>query len=171
MKIAVMAGSFDPITRGHTYVMKQALDLADHLIIVAGHNPAKKYMFSEDDRKLMVQEALQFEVSAADVKRFEVVSIGNQLLIDYAKEIGARMLVRGIRNIEDFRAEHEMNMIHKRMCPEIDTAYFIPPRELSEVSSSVVKSLVGFDRWENAVSQYVCPQVLVRLMEVAKRRV
>lgn len=171
MKIAVIAGSFDPITRGHTFVMRQGLEVADHLHVIVGHNPSKKYMFTEQQRKDMTAVALADELSGADEKRFTVVSIGNQLVIDYAKDIGARMLVRGIRNIEDFRAEHEMNMIHKRLHPEIDTAYFIPPRELSEVSSSVVKSLVGFDRWERAVSQYVCPHVLVELMKKAERKV
>lgn len=171
MKIAVIAGSFDPITRGHTFVMKQALEVADQVHIIVGHNPSKKYMFTEDERKQMTLHALDDESNSVDMKRFSVVSISNKLVIDYAKEIGARMLVRGIRNIEDFRAEHEMNMIHKRMYPEIDTVYFIPPRELSEVSSSVVKSLVGFDRWERTVSQYVCPYVMVQLMMKAEKKV
>lgn len=171
MKIAVMAGSFDPVTKGHTWVMKQALELADHLIVIVGHNPAKKYMFTESERKHLVSEALCDELDSKDVMRFSVASIGNQLVIDYAKEQGARMLVRGIRNSDDFRVESEMNMIHKRMWPEIDTAYFIPPRELTEVSSSVVKSIVGFDRWQRTVSQYVAPCVLVELMKKAEKKV
>lgn len=171
MKIAVMAGSFDPVTKGHTWVMKQALELADHLIVIVGHNPAKKYMFTEAERGRLVSEALSDEISPNDVMRFSVASIGNQLVIDYAKDQGARMLVRGIRNIEDFRAENDMNIIHKRLYPEIDTAYFIPPRELTEVSSSVVKSLVGFDRWQRTVADYVAPCVMVELMKKAEKKV
>lgn len=170
MKIAVMAGSFDPVTYGHTWVMERALDVADKLIIIVGRNPAKKYMFNEDERKALTADALCDVLPGNDHNRFEIVTIGNQLVIDYARDIGAKLLVRGIRNSDDFRVEHEMNMIHQRMYPTMQTAYFIPPRELAEVSSSVVKSLVGFDRWERAAAEYVSTGVLLALMHKHEQR-
>lgn len=171
MKIAVMAGSFDPVTYGHTWVVQRALEVADVVEIIVGHNPAKKYMFSMQERVHTMKQVLDAELPPQDAKRTRVVTVGNVLVIDYAKEQGASMLVRGIRNADDFRVENEMNLIHKRMYPEINTAFFIPPRELTEVSSSVVKSLVGFDRWERTVSQYVNPYVLIQLMKIAEKKV
>lgn len=171
MKIAVMAGSFDPVTYGHTWVIQRALEVADRVKIIVGLNPNKKYMFDTNERIHLMQRCIESEMSASDAKRNEVVTVGNQLVIDYAKDIRASMLVRGIRNVDDFRVEGEMNLIHKRMHPEINTAYFIPPRELTEVSSSVVKSIVGFDRWERTVSQYVNPIVLIELQKRSEKRV
>jgi pantetheine-phosphate adenylyltransferase len=171
MKIAVMAGSFDPVTYGHTWVIERALDLADTVHVIIGINPSKKYMFTTEERIKMMRSSLTTEFGTELGNRAQIVTIGNRLVINYAAEVGATMLVRGIRNTEDFRVENDMNLIHKRLHPEIETAYFIPPRELTEVSSSVVKSVIGFDNWESAVQQYVNPSVLNELRVKARSRV
>lgn len=166
-RIGVVAGSFDPITNGHMWLIQQALHVVDFLYVVVGNNPAKKYMFSEQERIGHVTDLLLREGST----RFEVATIGNEMLVEYAAlTVGATHLIRGIRNTQDFEYEHTMQLINKKMQPTIETMFFIPPRELTEVSSSVVKSLVGFDGWKDIVSQYVDPIIVTELeLKVGRR--
>jgi pantetheine-phosphate adenylyltransferase len=84
--------------------------------------------------------------------------------MDYAQELGASFLLRGVRSSSDFEYESGMRLVNERICSFIETVFLIPPRDLSEVSSSVVKGLVGFRDWETIVSQYVPSTVHERLV-------
>ena len=163
-RIGVIAGSFDPITNGHTWLIKEALTIVDHLYIVVGNNPVKKYWFTESERMSMVVEVCNKITKVRnDTHMVTITTIDKQLLVTYAASVNANCLIRGIRNAEDFNYEAQMLLINRKIEPEMRTVFFIPPRELTEVSSSTVKGIVGYDGWKDIVAQYVDPLVLDQL--------
>lgn len=160
MSVGIVAGSFDPITNGHTWVIAQAATLMNKLYVVIGVNPTKKYRFSVDQRRDLIAKTLRAELTAEQFSRIELVYLENELLINFATQVGANFIVRGIRNAEDFSYESQLRLVNRKINPAIETLFLIPPVELTEVSSSTVKGLVGFTGWESIVGQYVSPVVL-----------
>ena len=143
---AIYAGSFDPVTNGHLWIIKQASQLFESLIISIGENFEKNYTFSLEDRL----ECLQ-------------TSFKHEFLVNYAKKMGAKYIVRGIRNASDYEYERSMRHINSDLDQDITTIFLLPPRDYVEVSSSMVKSLVGSNGWENLVSKYVPELVFNKL--------
>ena len=156
--VGVVAGSFDPITNGHAWLISEAARLVDELHVVIGVNPSKSYSFTDGQRREMV-EAVVADLGL-DAACVTVHFLKNDLLIQLAGRVGATHLVRGIRNAEDLSYEMQMALVNRRIEPDIRTVYLSPPPELSEVSSSIVKGLVGFNGWEKIVAGYVHPVVL-----------
>ena len=149
MKIAVYAGSFDPITNGHFWMIEQGASLFDKLVVAVGTNPDKHYSFSLEQRLKMVRETIE-NFSEVSVDSFE-----HQFLVYYAHSIGARYILRGIRNGEDYEYERGLRYINTDLRPDIVTVFLMPSREIAEVSSSLVKGMVGPVGWQPAVRQYV----------------
>lgn len=168
-RIGMIAGSFDPITNGHTWLIEQALTVVDKLYVIVGNNPAKKYMFTDAERVLLI-DAVCDPMDAHRPKRIFTTFLDNKLLINVAAELGCNFLIRGIRNAEDFNYESQVLLINRKIQPGIETLFFIPPRELTEVSSSTVKGLMGFEGWEDVVSTYVAKPVLKALKKRVKER-
>ena len=161
--IGVVAGSFDPITHGHEWLIEEAARLVDKLYVVIGINTAKKYSFSDEQRRALVEAVLRdLDLSGTPT---EVHFLKNDLLIQFAAKVEATHLIRGIRNNEDFSYETQMALVNRKIAPGIKTVYMAPPPELSEVSSSTVRGLVGFTDWEHIVKGYVHPTVLCALAE------
>lgn len=167
-RIGVIAGSFDPITYGHTGLIQQAMNVVDHLHVVVGHNPAKKYLFSQDERLQLTKDVLYGMFCDQYLKSMTVVLGERELLVQYAKRVDAQFLIRGIRNAADYTYESEMNLVNNRIDRKIETLFFMPDRSLTEISSSTVKGLVGFDNWELIAQQYVDPVVIDKLKEKMK---
>lgn len=159
MKRAVYAGTFDPVTKGHLWVIEQAASVFDELIVAIGVNPEKRTLFSVEQRLEMLQASLLGYTNV----RFS--SFENQYLVDYANEIGARHMVRGIRNIQDFGYEQVLRNINADRAPEVTTVYLMPPRELGEVSSSMVKGLIGPVGWKELLERYVPMPVMKAFLE------
>lgn len=158
-RVAVYAGSFDPPTNGHLWMIDKGAKMFDKLIVAIGINPSKKYTFSVEERLQMLQDS---------VKGCPNVSINyfdNKYLVKYAETIGADFILRGIRNTSDFSFEQGMNNINRDINSKVNTVFLIPPRELCEVSSSFVKSLIGPDGWQNVVSQYVPKPVFNKIKQ------
>jgi pantetheine-phosphate adenylyltransferase len=153
MRKAVYAGSFDPITNGHLWIIRQAAPLFDSLVIAIGINPDKKTTFPLAERLRFVA------ASISDIPNCTVDSFENQYLVDYAARVGAGTIIRGIRNESDFTYERAMRHINGDLRPEILTLFFVPPREIAEISSSMVKGMVGPDGWRAIVRRYVPPCV------------
>lgn len=144
MKKALVSGSFDPITKGHLYVIQKASEIADEVIVVVASNPAKKHMFDFRTRVELVNTSIKDELN---LKKFCVVSLPvDMLLVEYASHMGASFIVRGIRNGMDFDYENQLNLVQKRVAA-IETYYVMPPRELLEVSSSLVRGVIGLKDW------------------------
>lgn len=157
MKRALIAGSFDPLTNGHVEVINTTLDLFDEVVVAIGVNPEKKPMFTIEERKEMIIDLFQ--------PRVDVLSFEGKFQIDFALEIGAQFIVRGIRNQQDFGYEKSMRNINSDLRGEVvRMIYIIPSRKYAEVSSSMVKGLVGPEGWENLVSKYVPEAVLKKLI-------
>lgn len=162
-KRAIYAGSFDPLTLGHLWVIKQAAQLFDELTVAIGENPDKQYLFSVKQRKKHVEEALK---ALKIGKNISIEIIHNKFLVKYADEKAIPYLVRGIRGPNDFNYELVMNQVNREMSPRIETIYLIPPSELSQISSSMVKGLVGPEGWEKAIQKYIPKNVLPDLKKL-----
>lgn len=164
IKRAVYAGSFDPVTNGHLWIIEEAAQLFDELIVAIGVNPNKHSTFTIAERAQMLNETLP----KAPNLRLEI--FGNQFLVRYAQSIGANYIVRGIRSVSDYEYERTMRYVNNDLFPTIRTIFLMPPREYAEVSSTMVKGLVGPEGWEDVIEQYVPAAVSARLLEYAKRK-
>ena len=157
-KTCVYAGSFDPPTQGHMFMIEKGAGLFDRLIVAVGVNPSKKCTFPVEERLAMLREC------TAPFENVEVDSFEGQFLAHYAASKGASHILRGVRSFEDYRFEHAIRNINEDLEPGITTVLLIPPREICEISSSFVKGLVGFEGWQDVVKPYVPEPVYKRLL-------
>lgn len=153
---ALFVGSFDPPTLGHQWLVEEALKRYDTVAVAVTVNVGKKPLFTLEERFEMLREILPREVS--------VGSFNDVYSVDYAESIGATVLVRGIRNEVDRDYENVIARVNSQINPSVRTEFLQAPEHLADVSSSIVKIMVGPRGWEHAVSRYVAPAVLVRLM-------
>ena len=159
MKKAVYAGSFDPITLGHLWMIKEGLKLTDQLVVAIGTNPDKNFMFSVESRLAMLKACLP------DDERLSLDSFNNMYLVNYAQSIGADCIIRGIRSDVDYEYERVMRHINADLDSRITTVFLMPPRDFADVSSSIVKGLIGPDGWQEMVKQYIPEPVLEVLIK------
>jgi pantetheine-phosphate adenylyltransferase len=157
-RIAVYAGTFDPVTLGHLWMIQRGAGLFDKLVVAVGTNPDKKCYFSLKDRIAMIQEAI---VGYGNVT---VDKYTNKFLIKFVESIDARFILRGIRSTSDYEYEKSLSYVNRDINSEIVTVFLLPPREIIEISSSIVRGLIGPDGWEKVVGKYVPPCVLERLL-------
>ena len=161
-RLGVYAGSFDPLTVGHQWMIQEGVRLFEHLIVAVGTNPEKKSTFSLEDRLAMLRE------SCRPFSNVEVASFSNLYLIDYAKSVGATHILRGIRSAGDYEFERTMRNINGDLDAKICTVFLIPPRNIAEVSSSMVKGLIGPAGWRQIVRKYVPAPVYRQLLQLHK---
>jgi pantetheine-phosphate adenylyltransferase len=160
---AVYAGTFDPPTNGHLWMIDKGTEMFDEIVIAIGANPEKKCTFSLSERLDMLRDV------TAPYKNAKVDSFENQFLVKYASSVDARFILRGIRNTDDYEKEKTMRHINDDLNSNITTVYLMPPRRLAEISSSAVKGLIGPEGWEEAVKMYVPEQVYRRVLEKFKK--
>ena len=149
MQTAVYAGSFDPPTNGHLWMISQGLALFDRLVVAIGQNPSKNYVFSTEERIDLLRSSIP------SCERLTITHFDNRYLVDYAKEVGAEFILRGIRSPGDYDYERVMRHINSDMAPDINTVFLMPPREMAELSSSMVMGMVGPEGWGKTVRRYV----------------
>ncbi len=155
---AVYAGSFDPPTNGHAYMIREGAALFDELVVAIGVHPDKRCLFGLEER-LRLLRAVTRELPNVTVSSFE-----SRYLIDYAAQAGAGYILRGIRNSADFLYEQTMRNVNADLNPAVKTVFLMPPRPLAEVSSSFVRGLVGPRGWRQVVGGMVPPAVLEALL-------
>ncbi len=163
-RLAVYAGSFDPPTNGHLWMIEQGAALFDSLIVAVGVNPDKTSMLSIDER---------IDILRTATKKFAnvgIVQLANKFLVMYAKAVDAAFILRGIRTESDYEYERAMRNVNSDLNPDITSVYLMPPRGIAELSSGMVKGLIGPDGWETIVSKYVPGPVLEKLKEVHDAR-
>jgi len=162
LKRAVYAGSFDPVTNGHLWMIREAVELFDELVVAVGVNPDKRCTFSVEERVELLRAVTRgFDKLKVDV--FE-----NQFLVNYAQSVGANYIVRGIRTASDYEYERTMRYINSDLQSDITTILLLPPREYAEVSSTMVKGMVGPRGWEQVIRHYVPEPVYRKLVEMYK---
>lgn len=167
MKIGIVAGSFDPITLGHIWLIQQACHLMGKVYVVIGVNPAKSHWFSPEQRKAQIEASLKELLTPEELSKVRIHFLEKDLLINFAVAKKVHYIFRGIRTTDDFNYETQMQMVNRKICPQVETLFLVPPRDLTEVSSSTVKGLVGFTGWESAVEGYVSSSVLSDLRDRA----
>ncbi len=153
----VYAGSFDLLTNGHLWMIKQAVEMFDEVVVAVGVHPGKNGTFSTEQRKKMLR------LVVGKTKKVKVTDFVGSYLVDYAKSVNAKFVLRGIRSHKDYEFEREMRHVNEDIDPEVTTVFLMPPRNLSEVSSSTVRGMVGFKNWEKRVAKYVPKAVLKEL--------
>lgn len=163
LRKAVYAGSFDPLTNGHVWVIERAVTLFDELIIAIGVNPDKNYYLSADERKNHIEEVLKTLNKTDCTVSVEIIK--NHYLAKFAEKTGASCLIRGIRSEGDFSYEYAMAQANKNLAPDIESIYLMPPPALAQVSSSLVKSLIGPEGWQDLVKAYVPSPVFKDLIK------
>ena len=138
-KIALFAGSFDPFTRGHEVVVEMALRLFDEVVIGVGENVAKQSLLSVEARCRLIADIYK------NNNRVRVKSYST-LTGDFAREVGATILVRGVRNTVDFEFERTIEATNRELFPELTTVLISTPAEYMHISSSMVRELLAFGR-------------------------
>ena len=160
-KIAVFAGSFDPFTIGHLDIVKRASALFDEVYVLLAVNASKKYLFDEKVRVEMVRKAVE------NIPNVKVDSFDG-LTVDFAKRVGAKYLVRGIRGASDVDYEQTVAWNNRVLCPECETVFLSSAPEHLMVSSTVVRELLktglaGDTEGRKLLAKYV-PEVIVSLL-------
>ena len=148
-RIALYPGSFDPPTRGHEDLIRRSLLLADRVIVAVAVNAAKQPLFNPEERLEMLRQAI------GDDHRIEFESFEG-LVADYAKKVGAGILVRGLRAVGDFEYEFQMALMNRQLNAGLETVFLVPAQGLSYISSSLVREVA---RYGGDVSALVHPGV------------
>ena len=152
-RTAIYAGSFDPITRGHTDLIARSLEFVDRLVVAVATNPNKQTIFTPDERVAFIREAVG-EDSRVDVRHF------HGLLVDFAREVGAGMLIRGLRAVSDFEYEYQMAFMNRHLSPGLETVFMVPSLDTMYISSSLVREVA---RFQGNVEDLVPPAVAAAL--------
>jgi len=157
MTVAAMyPGTFDPITLGHEDLVRRAADLFDRVVVaVANTTGGKETLFSTDERVAMAASAL------ADIDNVEVTGYEG-LTVDFARDNGLRVIIRGLRAVSDFEYEFQLANMNRHLTDEVETAFLTPTEKYTFISSSLVREVatLGGD-----VSEFVSPKVKLALME------
>ncbi|MCX8036022.1 MAG: pantetheine-phosphate adenylyltransferase [Candidatus Sumerlaeia bacterium] len=155
IKIAIYPGTFDPITNGHADLIHRSSHMFDRVIVAVTENPAKKVTFPIEDRLAMIRETIA-DWPTVSVEAFD------GLTVEFARSVGARYIVRGLRAVGDFDYELQMGMMNRQLAPEVETVFLVPAAEYIFVSSTLVKDVI---RLGGSVSNFVPPPVEKRLLE------
>jgi len=147
---AIYAGSFDLLTKGHLWMIEEGVQLFGTLTVAIGVNQGKKTTFTLEERAQMVRECTAHLGDTVKVVTFE-----REYLANYAARTGHTHLLRGIRDDGDARYERIMRHINEDIAQGVRTVFLMPPRQLAEVSSSMVKELIGPEGWTRVVGAYV----------------
>lgn len=154
-RTALYPGTFDPITQGHTEMIQRAAGLFDRVIVAVAANPGKRPVFSHVERIRLAQLALA-PLITVEVRGFD------QLLVHFARQCGAQVLVRGLRAVSDFEYEFQLAAINRQLAPELETVLLPAAEHYTFISSSMVREVaqLGGD-----VTPYVHPAVLAALKQ------
>lgn len=155
MKIGVYPGSFDPITNGHLDIVDRGRVLFDRLIVSIAVNSAKESLFSVEERLELMRSVL------GNRENVEVSSF-NGLLVDYAREVGATSIMRGIRAVTDFEYEYAIYQINRDLNPEVDTVFLLAGKQFTFLSSTMIKEAARYGRCMDEYAPAVVNQALLR---------
>ena len=158
-RVGVYPGTFDPITNGHADIILRATKIVDRLVIGVGRNIGKSPLFSTEERVAIVEEEIANLGDAATRKRIEVTPFDN-LLMHFAMEQGASVILRGLRAVSDFEIEFQMAGMNNRLNPKVETVFLMANDKYQFIASRFVKEIaqLGGD-----VTPFVSPRVAQRI--------
>ena len=133
-KIAIYAGSFDPITRGHEDLVVRSLEFVDRLVVAVANNSAKEPLFDLQERKRLIRAAVGDD-ARIDVRDF------TGLLVDFAREVNASLIIRGLRAVSDFEYEFQMALMNRHLSSGLETVFMVPSLDTTYISSSIVREV------------------------------
>ena len=159
-RIGIYPGTFDPITNGHTDIIRRAIKVVDQLVIGVARNDGKGPLFPTDERVEIVRDEIA-HLENGDSERVEVRAF-DTLLVNFAQAVGASVVIRGLRAVSDFEYEFQMAGMNARLKPEIETVFLMASDRFQFISSRFVKEIgaLGGD-----VSHFVSPRVAARLLD------
>jgi len=159
-RIGIYPGTFDPITNGHTDIIRRAIRIVDRLVVGVARNDGKGPLFATDERVEIVRDEVA-HLENGDAERIEVCAFDG-LLMHFAKSVGASVIVRGLRAVSDFEYEFQMTGMNARLNPDIETVFLMASDRYQFISSRFVKEIgaLGGD-----VSHFVSPRVAARLSD------
>ena len=153
--IAIYPGTFDPITKGHTDLVERALHLFNKVIVAVAENTAKEPTFSLQERMNMAEVALE------EFQGVEVLPVPG-LLVEFAKQHGAKAILRGLRAVSDFEYEFQLAGMNRKLAPEIETLFLTPAEKYAYISSSLVREIAALG---GDVSPFVHKNVMAELIK------
>lgn len=153
-KVALYPGTFDPLTNGHTDLVRRAIKLFDRVIVAVAAHPEKTPLFDIDERVDLATKVLE-ELPGVSVIEFD------NLLVDCVREQGASVILRGLRAVSDFEYEFQMAGMNRHLAPELETVFMTPDDQVMLISSSLVKEIA---RLGGEVSNFVDPRVETALI-------
>lgn len=160
MRIAICPGSFDPVTNGHLDVIQRAAKLFDRVVVLVATNSEKRPLFTAEERRDLLCRV------TADMPQVEVAVYGG-LLADYAREIGAAAIVKGLRAMSDFEYEFQMALTNRKLYDGVETVFLTTTAEHMYLSSSLVKEVA---RLGGDISEFVPPMILQDILDKTERK-
>ena len=157
---AMYPGTFDPITNGHHDLVRRAADIFDRVVVAVAANPGKAPLFSLEERVDLARNIL------ADIRNVEVTGYSG-LTVDFARQHGLRVVVRGLRAVSDFEFEFQLATMSRHLSDQVDYVFLTPTEKFNFISSSLVREIAGLG---GNVSEFVHPAVEAAMKEAWARR-
>jgi len=161
MTVALYPGTFDPLTNGHLDLIKRSIRMFDKVVVAIFENPTKGPLFSVEERRRLIEE------STRGLSNIEIDTFSNTLLVFYAKQRQADVIVRGLRAIADFEYEFQMTLMNRRLDEDIETVFLMPREEYTYVASRLIKEVAAYG---GNVEELVPPPVALALKEKLRRQ-
>ena len=156
MTVALYPGTFDPLTNGHLDLIKRSVRMFDKLIVAIFENTTKGPLFTVEERRRLIEE------STRGLGNIEIATFSKTLLVFYAKQRQAHVIVRGLRAIADFEYEFQMTLMNRRLDEDIETVFLMPREEYTYVASRLIKEVAAYG---GNVEELVPPPVALALKE------
>ena len=159
-KIAIYPGTFDPVTLGHIDIIQRASKLFDEIIVTVAINLSKKPLFSIEERVDMIDNAIR-EFDNVSVEKFD------GLLVNFASNKNASVIIRGLRAVSDFEYELQMALMNKHLQNDITTVFLMPNEKYTYLNSTIVKDVARFGgKFENFVTKHVATKLIDKFDEI-----
>jgi len=161
MTVALYPGTFDPLTNGHLDLIKRSVRMFDKVVVAIFESPMKGPLFSVEERRRLIEE------STRGLSNIEIDTFSETLLVFYARQRQAHVIIRGLRAIADFEYEFQMTLMNRRLDEDIETVFLMPREEYTYVASRLIKEVAAYG---GNVEELVPPPVALALKEKLRRQ-